>query len=44
MAYEIVNRLERLSRFDLLNALGQSVTQHERRKEEEEEEEEAQCF
>ena len=32
MAYEIVNRLERLSRFDLLNALGQSVTQHERRK------------
>jgi putative transposase len=32
MAYEIVKRLEKLRRFDLLNALGQSVTQHERRK------------
>ena len=32
MAYEIVNRLKKLSRFDLLNVLGESVTQHERRK------------
>ena len=32
MAYEIVNRLKKLRRLDLLNLLGESVTQHERRK------------
>ena len=32
MAYETVNRLKKLSRFDLLNVLGESVTQHERRR------------
>ncbi len=32
IAYEIVKRLEKLSRFDLLNVLGEFVTQHERRK------------
>ncbi|MBK6505300.1 MAG: hypothetical protein IPG02_06425 [Ignavibacteria bacterium] len=32
LAYEIVNRLEKLKRFDLLSALEESVTRHERRK------------
>ncbi|MGB3018280.1 MAG: hypothetical protein WBC65_10775, partial [Ignavibacteria bacterium] len=32
MAYEIVNRLKKLRRLDLLNLLGESVIQHERRK------------